>query len=116
MSDPARRGPLQWTVAVPVVSLLLLLATWTSHGNPVVLVLIVQVSALTVCVANHRGTESVVLAVIAGRLTVLWSCLHGTPAARPDSPRRDTIQSADGLPDRRRLRWSTPAESSRGNV
>ncbi|MEP6464576.1 MAG: adenosylcobinamide-GDP ribazoletransferase [Frankiaceae bacterium] len=50
----------------------------------VVLVLLLQVNALTVCVANHRSTESVLLAVLAGRLTVLWSCLRGTPAARPD--------------------------------
>lgn len=50
----------------------------------VVLVLLTQVSALTACVANHRGTESVLLAVLAGRLTVLWSCLRGIPAARPD--------------------------------
>lgn len=49
----------------------------------VVLVLIVEVNALTVCVANHRGTESILLAVLAGRLAVLWSCLRGIPAARP---------------------------------
>ncbi len=48
----------------------------------VVLVLIVDVNALTVDVANHRGTESLLLAVLAGRLAVLWSCLRGTPAAR----------------------------------
>ena len=48
----------------------------------VVLVLLVQVNALTVCVQNHRGTESVLLAVLTGRLAVLWSCLRGTPAAR----------------------------------
>jgi adenosylcobinamide-GDP ribazoletransferase len=49
----------------------------------VVLVLVVEINALTVCVANHRGTESLLLAVLTGRLTVLWSCLRGTPAARP---------------------------------
>lgn len=48
----------------------------------VVLVLILDVNALTIDIANHRGTESLLLAVLAGRLAVLWSCLRGTPAAR----------------------------------
>lgn len=50
----------------------------------VVLTLIVQVNAFTVCIANHRGTESLLLAVVTGRLAVLWSCLRDTPAARRD--------------------------------
>jgi len=48
----------------------------------VVLVLLVQYAALTVCVANHRGTETVLLGILTGRLAVLWSCLPGVPAAR----------------------------------
>ena len=55
MSDPARRGPLQWTVAVPVVSLVLLLATWASHESPVVLVAIAVALVGSVLAAVHHA-------------------------------------------------------------
>ncbi len=45
----------------------------------VVFLLLLQVGALVVCVNNHRGTESLLLAVLVGRLAVVWAC---TPAAR----------------------------------
>lgn len=40
MDQTVLRGPLQWTVVVPVGALVVLLATWVSHDNPVVLGLI----------------------------------------------------------------------------
>lgn len=46
--------------------------------------LVLQILALTYCVARHRGTEAVFVALLAGRLAVLWSCVPGVPAARPD--------------------------------
>ncbi len=46
--------------------------------------LLIQSAALTSCVASHRGTESVLLAVLSGRLAMVWSCTRGVPAARPD--------------------------------
>lgn len=45
---------------------------------------LLQTVALTVCIARHRGTESLVLAVLVGRLAVLWSCTPAVPAARTD--------------------------------
>ena len=50
----------------------------------VVLTLLVQVSALTSCVQSHRGTESLLLAVLTGRLALLWACTAGVPAARAE--------------------------------
>ncbi|GAB2621282.1 calcium:proton antiporter [Nocardioides ginkgobilobae] len=55
MSDPARRGPFQWTVAVPVLSLGLLLATWSSHENPVVLVAIAVALVGSILAAVHHA-------------------------------------------------------------
>jgi Ca2+:H+ antiporter len=55
MSDPARRGPFQWTVAVPVVSLLLLLATWANHESPVVLVAIAVALIGSVLASVHHA-------------------------------------------------------------
>jgi adenosylcobinamide-GDP ribazoletransferase len=49
-----------------------------------VLVLLVQVTALTTCVLAHRGTQSVLDAVIVGRVAIVWACARGIPAARPD--------------------------------
>lgn len=47
-----------------------------------VLNLLLQVGALIVCVESHRGTESLLLAVLAGRLAVVLACTPATPAAR----------------------------------
>lgn len=49
-----------------------------------VLNLLLQVTALTQCVYLHRGTSSLLIAVLAGRLSVLWACTPGIPAARSD--------------------------------
>ena len=50
----------------------------------VVLVLLVQVTALLACVEHGRGTASLVLAVVTGRLGVTFACTRGTPAAAPE--------------------------------
>jgi adenosylcobinamide-GDP ribazoletransferase len=49
----------------------------------VVLVLLLQVAALLSCVQHGRGTASLVLAVMAGRLAITGAC-RGIPAATPD--------------------------------
>lgn len=49
-----------------------------------VLTLLVEVSALAACVAAHRGTESLLLAVVTGRLAVVWGCGRRVPAARAE--------------------------------
>ena len=41
MSSPARRGPLQWTVAVPLLGLLLLALSWPKTEQPLLLGLVV---------------------------------------------------------------------------
>jgi adenosylcobinamide-GDP ribazoletransferase len=50
----------------------------------VVLVLLVQVTALSDAVVHGLGTESIIGAVIIGRLAATHACLRGVPAARPD--------------------------------
>jgi adenosylcobinamide-GDP ribazoletransferase len=47
------------------------------------LVLLVQVAALLACVAEGRGTASLLLSVAAGRLAITAAC-RSTPAALPD--------------------------------
>lgn len=49
-----------------------------------VLVLAVQVAALTVAVTAHHGTTAIVVAVATGRLALVWATTRGVPAARPD--------------------------------
>lgn len=43
-----------------------------------------QAGALMACIDDHRGTQSLVLAAVAGRLAAVLACTPGTPAARPD--------------------------------
>jgi hypothetical protein len=43
MSSPARRGPLQWTVAVPLLGLLLLAVSWPKTEQPLLLALVAVV-------------------------------------------------------------------------
>lgn len=50
----------------------------------VILNLLLQVGALSVCVLSHRGTQSLLLAVLTGRLAIVQACTPRTPAARPD--------------------------------
>lgn len=49
-----------------------------------VLTLLLQTGALMACVNAHRGTESLLLAVITGRLAAVLACTPGIPAARAD--------------------------------
>lgn len=49
-----------------------------------VLVLLVQVLALAAATSRGVGTESLVLAVVAGRVAVVLGCTRGVPAARRD--------------------------------
>jgi adenosylcobinamide-GDP ribazoletransferase len=49
-----------------------------------VLVLTVQVVALSQAAANGAGTEALVLAVVTGRVLVVVACMRGVPAARPE--------------------------------
>lgn len=48
-----------------------------------VLVLLVDVAALTLAATAHHGTSVLVVAVVAGRVGLLWACRTGVPAARP---------------------------------
>lgn len=47
-----------------------------------VLTLLVQVAALTTATTHGRGSASLVLAVVTGRLAIVWACT-ATPAATP---------------------------------
>jgi adenosylcobinamide-GDP ribazoletransferase len=49
-----------------------------------VLTLLLQAAALGHVVAEHRISSALVTAVVAGRLTLVWACRRGVPAARPD--------------------------------
>ena len=49
-----------------------------------VLVLMVQVTALARVTAHGAGTESLVLAVVTGRAAMALACTRGVPSARPD--------------------------------
>ncbi len=49
----------------------------------VVLVLLVQAAALSSCLQDHRGTASLVLAVVVGRLAITAACVY-VPAATAD--------------------------------
>lgn len=50
----------------------------------VVLALLVQVAALFSCVEVGYGTVALITAVVTGRLSVVWACTSGVPAARKD--------------------------------
>jgi adenosylcobinamide-GDP ribazoletransferase len=49
-----------------------------------VLTLLLQVVALQSCIAAGRGTASLLLAVVLGRVAVVCACTSATPAAGPD--------------------------------
>ena len=49
-----------------------------------VLVLLLQVTALAVCVSAGVATAALVLAVATGRLGATWCCTAGVPSARPE--------------------------------
>jgi adenosylcobinamide-GDP ribazoletransferase len=49
-----------------------------------VLTMLLQAAALGDLVSEHRISSALVTAVVAGRLTVVWACRRGVPAARSD--------------------------------
>ena len=55
MSSPARRGPLQWTVAVPLLGLLLLALSWPKTEQPLLLALVAVVLVGAVLAAVHHA-------------------------------------------------------------
>jgi adenosylcobinamide-GDP ribazoletransferase len=50
----------------------------------IVAVLLIDVAALTVCIQAGFGWQAVLVATVASRLTLPWSCRVGIPSARPD--------------------------------
>lgn len=50
----------------------------------VVLFLMADVAALRECINSHRGTTSLIVAVITGRLAMTLACTRATPAARSE--------------------------------
>lgn len=50
----------------------------------IVLVVLVQAVALTVCVLDDLGSATLVSAVAVGRLSAMWACTPPTPSARSD--------------------------------
>ena len=78
MSSPARRGPLQWTVAVPLLGLLLLAVSWPKTEQPLLLALgaVVLVGAVLAAVHHaevvaHRVGEPFGSLVLAVSVTVI---------------------------------------------
>lgn len=55
MTAPARRGPLQWTVALPLLGLVLLAVTWPKTEQPVLLSLVAVVLVGAVLAAVHHA-------------------------------------------------------------
>ncbi len=55
MDQTARRGPLQWTVVVPVAALVVLVATWSRHEGPLMLALIGVLLVGAVLAAVHHA-------------------------------------------------------------
>ena len=55
MDRTARRGTLQWTVAVPLAAIVVLVATWASHESPLVLALIAVCLIGAVLAAVHHA-------------------------------------------------------------
>jgi adenosylcobinamide-GDP ribazoletransferase len=47
-----------------------------------VLVLLTDALALATSVLNHHGTQALVLAVVTGRVAMLWACVPGVAAAK----------------------------------
>ncbi|MEV6284972.1 adenosylcobinamide-GDP ribazoletransferase [Kribbella sp. NPDC051770] len=47
-------------------------------------VLLIDVTALTTCLQAGFGWQAILVATVASRLTLPWSCRTGVPSARPD--------------------------------
>jgi Ca2+:H+ antiporter len=55
MEQTARRGPLQWTVLVPIMAMVVLVVTWASHEHPAVLVTISAFLVGAIFAAVHHA-------------------------------------------------------------
>lgn len=55
MSTTALRGRFQWTVAVPILAIVVLVATWANHEHPVVLVVIAALLVGAVIASVHHA-------------------------------------------------------------
>lgn len=78
MADTSLRGPFQWTILVPVVALIVLVATWANHNHPLVLTLVALslVSAIVAAVHHaevvaHRVGEPFGSLILAVAVTVI---------------------------------------------
>src|SRR6187431_1592243 len=105
MSASAVRGRFQWTVAVPLAAMALLVATWTNHEHPVVLTLIAAFLAGAVLasvhhaeVVAHRVGEPLGSLVLAVAVTVievgLIVTLMASGGSETDTLARDTVFAA----------------------
>jgi len=50
----------------------------------IAVVLLIDVAALQACVQNGFGWQAILIAAVASRLTLPWSCRTSVPSARPD--------------------------------
>ncbi|WP_112240154.1 adenosylcobinamide-GDP ribazoletransferase [Kribbella monticola] len=50
----------------------------------IVAVLLIDVAALTACIQSGFGWQAILIATVASRLTLPWSCRTTVPSARPD--------------------------------
>ena len=92
MSSPARRGPLQWTVAVPLLGLLLLAVSWPKTEQPLLLALVAVVLVGAVLAAVHHALVlAVSVTVIEVGLIVMLTLGGGEGAA---TYARDTVFAA----------------------
>ena len=72
MSSPARRGPFQWTVALPVLGVALLAVTWPKTDQPLLLALVAVVLVGAVLAAVHHAEVVAHRASRSGRWC--WRC------------------------------------------
>ncbi|GAA3089016.1 adenosylcobinamide-GDP ribazoletransferase [Kribbella aluminosa] len=85
-------------------------------------VLLLDVAALTACLQAGFGWQAVLIAAVASRLTLPWSCRTSVPAARPDGlgtvvaatvrPTTATFATALVLAATTTLTWLQPSTST----
>jgi len=75
------------------------------------LCLLIDVLALAVSTLEHHGTQALVMAVVTGRLAMLWACTPGVPAARPDGM---GALVAGVVPRRAALGWTVVVAAGAG--
>ncbi|MGZ0146882.1 adenosylcobinamide-GDP ribazoletransferase [Kribbella sp. WER1] len=85
-------------------------------------VLLLDVAALTACIQAGFGWQAILIATVASRLTLPWSCRTSIPAARPDGlgtvvaatvrPTTAALATALALAAAVTLTWTRPAAST----